>query len=56
MKIHDSQIVDLIKLAKAALKYIDSIPKDVELPAMPGFDRDWTDDVIYSAEKCYRAK
>lgn len=35
---------DAAKLAKAlhwALEWIDAVPKDVELPAMPGFDRDY---------------
>jgi hypothetical protein len=37
---------DLLKLAEAALEYIDAIPKDIALPAMPGFDRDWANDVL----------
>jgi uncharacterized FlaG/YvyC family protein len=42
---------DLIEVAKAALEYIDAIPKDIELPSMPGFSRDWADAVIEKAEK-----
>jgi hypothetical protein len=30
----------------AALEYIDAIPKDIELPAMPGFDRDEADQLL----------
>ena len=37
---------ELLKLAQAALEYIDAIPKDIVLPAMPGFDRDWASDVL----------
>jgi hypothetical protein len=29
------------KALRMALNYIDSVPSDVMLPAMPGFDRDW---------------
>ncbi len=39
---------EIVKVAEAALRYIDAIPKDIgnALPAMPGFDRDWADEVI----------
>jgi len=40
---------DLLKVAQYALAYIDAIPADVVLPAMPGFDRDWADNVIEQA-------
>ncbi len=35
-------------VARTALDYIDAIPKDVvaTLPAMPGFDRDWAENVL----------
>jgi hypothetical protein len=35
-------------VARAALDYIDALPKDVvaALPAMPGFDRDWAENVL----------
>ncbi|WP_373203398.1 hypothetical protein [Citrobacter amalonaticus] len=39
----------LIEALQAAMDYIDAIPKDVVLPAMPGFDRDWVDGVISKA-------
>lgn len=39
---------ELAKVARAALDYIDALPKDVvaTLPAMPGFDRDWAENVL----------
>lgn len=40
---------EIIKALQAAMDYIDAIPKDIVLPAMPGFDRDWVDDVISKA-------
>lgn len=38
----------LVEVARAALDYIDALPKDVvaSLPAMPGFDRDWAENVL----------
>ncbi|NYU08104.1 hypothetical protein A8O28_04575, partial [Enterobacteriaceae bacterium CCUG 67584] len=37
-------------VARTALDYIDALPKDVvaTLPAMPGFDRDWAENVLAS--------
>lgn len=40
---------DLLEALQAAMDYIDAIPKDIALPAMPGFDRDWVDGVISKA-------
>lgn len=40
---------DLLKVAQAALEYIDALPKDIQLPAMPGFDRDWANGVLAQA-------
>jgi len=37
---------ELLDVALAMREYIDALPKDLILPAMPGFDRDWADDVI----------
>ena len=37
---------ELEELAIAMRTYIDAIPKDVVLPVMPGFDRDWADSII----------
>lgn len=42
---------ELLELAKAALEWIDSVPSDIELPTMPGFDRDWAESVIDWAER-----
>ncbi len=43
---------ELLEVAKAMRDYIDALPTDVvaALPVMPGFDRDWADEVIYEAE------
>lgn len=30
----------------AALEYIDALPNDIELPVMPGFDRDWAEGLL----------
>lgn len=41
-------IPDVSAVARAALQYIDALPSEVvaTLPAMPGFDRDWADEVL----------
>lgn len=33
-------------VARAALEYIDALPEDLVLQAMPGFDRDWADSTL----------
>ena len=45
-------IMAALEVAKAMRDYIDALPTDVvaALPVMPGFDRDWADEVIYEAE------
>lgn len=42
---------ELVAVARAALDYIDALPKEVvaSLPAMPGFDRDWAENVLAAA-------
>lgn len=42
---------ELLSVARAMLDYIDALPSDVvaSLPTMPGFDRDWADEVIEAA-------
>jgi hypothetical protein len=46
--------IQRIKLLEEALaltlEWIDAVPDDTPLPAMPGFDRDWVDAVV-EAEK-----
>ena len=37
---------ELKEVAKAMREWIDAVPDNTELPAMPGFDRDWADEVI----------
>jgi hypothetical protein len=41
-------IPDVSAVARAALDYIDALPDKVvaSLPAMPGFDRDWAEEVL----------
>ncbi len=39
-------VYELIQVADGLLEYIDAIPDDVVLPAMPGVDRDWIEDVL----------
>ena len=41
----------LLSVTLSLRDYIDSLPEDVanNLPAMPGIDRDWADDVINEA-------
>ena len=37
---------ELLKVAEAMLEWIDAVPKDIVLPAMPGFDRDWAEETL----------
>lgn len=39
---------ELVEVARAALDYIDALPKEVvaSLPVMPGFDRDWAENTL----------
>jgi hypothetical protein len=41
---------ELLEALEAALEWIDAIPNDFQLPAMPGFDRDWVDSIIAKAK------
>lgn len=41
---------DLLDALKLALDWIDAIPDGTLLPVMPGFDRDWVNDLIAKAE------
>lgn len=36
----------LTEVATAMRDWIDAVPRETPLPAMPGFDRDWADGVI----------
>ncbi len=36
----------LLEIAKSLLEWVDAVPADTVLPAMPGMDRDWVDTVI----------
>ena len=37
---------ELLYFLQAALDWIDAVPEDTQLPAMPGFDRDVVDNLI----------
>jgi len=39
-------LVDTQEVARAALDWIDTVPSETVLPAMPGFDRDWAEEVL----------
>lgn len=46
----DSEAMQAVTdVALAALAWIDAVPPDMPLPAMPGFCRDWADEVLQSA-------
>jgi len=42
---------ELLEVTKAAFEWIDNVPDETVLPTMPGFDRDWANEVIGEAEK-----
>lgn len=44
---------ELAALSEAALAWIDAVPKETPLPAMPGFDRDWANGTLeaYQSQK-----
>lgn len=44
---------ELLEVVIAMRDYIDALPSDVvaSLPAMPGFDRDWADEVIDATQR-----
>lgn len=40
---------ELLEALQDALAWIDAVPKDIQLPTMPGFDRDNVDGIIHKA-------
>ena len=50
-----AQLAACTEAAKAAIEWIDAVPSDTALPAMPGFDRDWFDCVVNSANETTKA-
>ena len=42
----ESDNYKLKEVAKAMRDWIDAVPSDTVLPTMPGFDRDWADNII----------
>lgn len=57
-KVQEDPLFALLSVARAALEWIDAVPSDIvaDLPAMPGFSRDWADEVINTAEQALSAK
>lgn len=47
----EALIKELQTALGAALEFIDAIPPDVALPAMPGFDRDWAESLLKTTTK-----
>ena len=43
-------IKQLIEVLDAQQEWIDAVPEDTALPAMPGFDRDWANGVLEQAK------
>ncbi|HEJ7052556.1 TPA: hypothetical protein SMF43_001501 [Serratia marcescens] len=39
----------LLEALQAAMEWIDAVPQDIQLPTMPGFNRDWVDGIIAKA-------
>lgn len=56
--LHEDPIFALLNVAKSALEWIDAVPSKVvaDLPTMPGFSRDWADEVINNAEQALSNK
>lgn len=42
----EQQIRELRQLGRAMLEWIDAVPTGIELPPMPGFDRDWAESLL----------
>ena len=42
------RLEELKSVAIAMRNWIDTVPSDAQLPTMPGFDRDWADEIINS--------
>lgn len=48
----DVKVAQELQLAlRCALDYIDAIPKEIQFPVMPGFDRDWAERVQRGEEE-----
>lgn len=42
--------LEVLEVIKAQKRWIDAVPKDVVLPTMPGFNRDWAEEVANNLE------
>lgn len=45
------RIKELVQDTEALLEWIDSLPKDLVLPVMPGIDRDSLEDNLYYVKR-----
>ena len=43
---HRKRYAELKEVAVAMREWIDAVPDDVQLPVMPGHDRDWADEIL----------
>lgn len=44
-------VSNLIESLEATLQWIDAVPDDTPLPVMPGFDRDWVNNILTKAKE-----
>lgn len=42
----DRKVAPLVEALEAALEWIDAVPDNTSLPAMPGVDRDWVNNTL----------
>ncbi len=47
---YEKRAKDLEEVARSMRDWIDAVPKAIELPSMPGFDRDWADSIIEACD------
>lgn len=43
---HRERYAELKEVALAQQEWIDAVPAFMQLPAMPGYDRDWADEIL----------
>ena len=49
-----ASIADLADAVRSLLAWVDTVPKELPLPAMPGIDRDWVESLLHSVEEVPR--
>lgn len=45
-----------LELIELQDEWIKAVPKDTQLPTMPGFDRDWFEDELYQIKQLLKDK